>query len=349
MPFKRLLSEISVLFLGCQFLFAQGSSISIDSNVDKSTILSGDRIRYTIVVTRTPDVEVEMPALAENLGTFEIEDYQIYDPQSSQDKVIDRFEYTIVSYDPGELEIPPLDFHYMVPGDSTKHALTTKTLQITVESRERAESDDIDDISLPEAIARNLREILLWGGLGLVALVAAGVGFYVWRRKRAGKGLLPEKVAPPRPAHEVALEQLNALKESSLLQDGKVKQYYIAISDIIRRYVEGRYFIVAIELTTFELVQELEKASVEAESVHAIQKFLEFCDLAKFAKYIPTSEENESSLTNALEIVEKTKLVFDQPAESAETSEETVATAETPEEEEPAGNNEILMDKAEKS
>ncbi|MCG8556091.1 MAG: hypothetical protein MJD61_12525, partial [Proteobacteria bacterium] len=220
--------------------------------------------------------------------------------------------------------------------------------KITVESRARAEGDDIDDISLPQALARNLREILLWGGLGLVALLTVGIGFYVWRRKRAGKGLLPEKVEPPRPAHEIAFEQLNELKKSSLLKDGQTKQYYIEISDIIRRYIEGRYFIRAVELTTFELIQELEKARVEDEFVRAIQEFLEFCDLAKFAKYVPTSEENELSLIRAFDIVEKSKLVYDQPTISSDIRK---ASTETPENAKAGeiAESDVLMDKAEKS
>jgi hypothetical protein len=152
--------------------------------------------------------------------------------------------------------------------------------------------------------------------VGFALLLLIAVSIYIWRRKKAGKGILPIKVEPPRPAHEIALEELNALKESRLRNEGKIKEFYIQLSEIIRRYIEGRYFIVALEHTTFELIEELKGSEVDPADVNMIHEFLEICDLVKFAKYLPKSKETEDTLDRAFELIERTKLIYDIPLES---------------------------------
>lgn len=292
-------------------LFSQQNAIAIDSKVDKSTITIGDLIKYTVEVTRSPEIVIEMPELASNLGAFEIRDYSIHEPKSKNGSVIERIDYTISTFDVGEFEIPPLVFHYMLPGDSTKNELRTQKINILVESLKPSEAGDIRDIKAPLALPRNFRRIIIWSSVGLAFLVLLLTSIYIWRRKRAGKGLLPQKVEPPRPAHEIALDQLKALKASTLLAEGNVKEYYIQMSEIIRRYIEGRYFIVALEMTTCELIQNLRNSEVEPENIQLIQEFLEFCDLIKFAKYSPSDVENDASISKAFELVDRTKLVYD--------------------------------------
>ena len=158
-----------------------------------------------------------------------------------------------------------------------------------------------------------------WGASLLGVALLLGVLYYLYRRKKAGKGLLPKKVEPALPPHAVALAELYALKGSSLLPEGRIKEYYVQVSEIIRRYIEGRYFIVALELTTFELIEKLRRADVETEIVQIIHDFLDRCDLVKFAKHAPNESESVEVWERAFDIVERTKLVYDLPTEDAPT------------------------------
>lgn len=315
------------------FLVAS-NSVSIDSRVDKSTIKIGDLIKYTVEVRRAPDVTLEMPELGANLGSFEIRDYQVQDPRKIDGSILESVVYTISTFDVGEFVIPPLTFYFTLPNDTVKSSLKTQQIKILVESLKPSETGDIRDIKQPLELPRDWRKIIIWSSTALAFLILLGVSFYIWRRKRLGKGILPIKVEPPRPAHEIAFEELNALKESTLLREGKLKAFYICMSEIIRKYVEGRYFIVALELTTHELVEELQGAELEKPHIDLFQGFLESCDLVKFAKFIPSSNEVQAILKQAFDLVEQTKLIYDSHLES-EGSEvlETVqsAGAEAPE------------------
>ncbi|RMF60632.1 MAG: hypothetical protein D6743_14665 [Calditrichaeota bacterium] len=322
---RRLLRLLILAILPASATLAQQGSISIDSHVDKSSITIGDLITYSVVVTRSPDVQVEMPELGANLGSFEIRDYQVHEPQKQDGQVVEQVDYVISTFDVGEFEIPPLTFYYTLPGDSTRHQLKTRKIDIVVESMKPSKAGDIRDIKAPLDLPRDYRKLIIWGSIGFATLVLGLLAFYIWRRRRAGKGLLPEKVEPPRPAHEVALEALTALQNSELLAEGKVKEFYIRISEIIRKYIEGRYFIVALELTTFELTQALREAEIEPEDIERIHDFLAACDLVKFAKYVPTAQENQAVLEDAFAIVERTKLLYDQPEPAGEQEEPTEA------------------------
>ncbi len=287
------------------------NSISIDSRVDKSKITIGDLIKYTVEVTHSPKMRLQAPELAANLGMFEIRDYSVHEPVTREGQVLERMDYTISTFEVGEFEIPELTYYYSFPGDSTRHELKTERIGIVVESLKPSEAGDIRDIKTPLSLPRDYRKIIIWTSLALALLVLLGVSFYIWRRHRAGKGILPQRVEPPRPAHETALAALSALRASSLLAEGRVKEYYIELSEIIRRYIEGRYFITALELTSLELISDLRRADVEVENIELIQSFLEVCDLVKFAKLIPPPAQNEAVTQKAFDLVEKTKLLYD--------------------------------------
>ncbi len=328
---RSLFLYLPLLVLTISPLFAlQNGDISIDSRVDKSVITIGDLVHYTVEVKRAREIEVTMPELGANLGAFELRDYGLHDPVTEGEMVIERVDYTISTFDVGEFKIPALSFFYTLPGDSTRKELKTQEISIVVESLKPSEAGDIRDIKQPLSFPRDYRKYIIWGSVAFAFLLLMLVSIYIWRRQKAGKGILPQKVEPPRPAHDIALEALSRLKASSLLTDGKIKQYYIELSEIIRRYIEGRYFIIALEMTTFELVEELRMAEIEEENIVMIHDFLNRCDLVKFAKYKPQAEQHTETLDSAFALVEQTKVLYEIPLEDQSSSEIATTSELTP-------------------
>ena len=312
-------------------VLAGDAPVSISSSVDKSRITIGDLITYTVSVVHDEDVTVEMPGLGANLGGFEIRDYETAEPRKKDDMIVTEVDYTISTFFTGEFEIPPLTITYYTEEDSTAYHLSSEPIHIVVESVKPSEAGDIRDIKPPVEIARNLWALIRWFVLGLGIAVVALAGYIIVRRKKLGKGLLPTKPEVKRPPHEVAYEALDRLKASDLLEKGEIKTFYIQVSEIIRQYIEGRYFIVAMEMTTTEVLEGLENADITPEEFGLFQTFLDRCDLVKFAKVIPTAQENEEIMTIATDIVDRTKVVFEdkEPVEvlpQPEASEEGIPT-----------------------
>jgi len=332
--FKLVILTIFLVGLSKIQLHAANGKIALEAKVDKNKIMIGDLIQYSIVVTRDENVNVEMPDLGANLGAFEIRDYSDPEPEKRNGEIIQRREYSISTYDIGDYEIPPVTVQYSVGGDSVWKELTTENIKITVESLKPSEAGDIRDIKPPLEIERDWMRIIRFVAAGVIIVLIGILVFIYIKRRREGKSFLPYREKPKRPPHEIALEELEQLLDEQLLEQGQIKQFYIRISEIIRRYIEGRFFIVAIEMTTTQLIDNMNEAEIEHEDIRLVEDFLMQCDLVKFAKYIPTSEENQKVIDQAFELINKTKFIIEpettteqeaepKPEEQAEMAEAT--------------------------
>jgi hypothetical protein len=311
------LGWLGALLLFCSTLTAgwceetgpkEESVISVESYVDRATITIGDRILYTLLVTTDPEVKLEPLDLGSNLGAFEVKDYKIYDPEKTKDgRMVNKSEYLITTFTTGEYVIPPITINY-TDADSKKKQIESEPLFIMVESVGASEADkeDIRGLKPPIEIKGSYWIYLLI--LPIFALLAAG-GFLYYRRRSRGLALpeIPQELL--RPAWEVALLELDLLRESDLLDKKQIKEYFIVLSDIIRKYMERRYQIKALDRTTEEIRQEVKRLKLEQEIAQLIFGLLLFCDLVKFAKYIPSADEVEKSTDEAYSIVNLTKQV----------------------------------------
>jgi LPXTG-motif cell wall-anchored protein len=147
----------------------------------------------------------------------------------------------------------------------------------------------------------------------VMGLLLAGAGYLLWRkRKQVLEGPPPP---PPVPPDVVALEKLQALKQTDWLVSGKTKEFYSAISDIVRAYLEGQFRVPALERTTSELMRDLRKKSdIPAELQAELRELLDSSDLVKFAKFRPDAAEGAQALQEAVKFVEQTRGVI--PAEA---------------------------------
>jgi hypothetical protein len=93
-----------------------------------------------------------------------------------------------------------------------------------------------------------------------------------------------------------------------LWQKGETKKYYTRLTEILRQYLENRYGILSLELTTSETLEALVKTGFKKdESYKTLKNVLTGADLVKFAKYKPLGGENEQNLDNAYIFVNMTK------------------------------------------
>ena len=285
---------------------AEKSLISVESFVDRATITIGDRILYTLMVTTDPEIKLEPLALGSNLGAFEVKDYKIYDPEKTKDgRVINKSEYLITTFTTGEYVLPSITINYTDPQGGKKQ-IKSEPLFILVKSVGASESDkeDIRGLKPPIQIRGGYWSYLLI----LPILVLLGAGSFLYYRHRA-KGLTLSQISEElqKPAWEVALFELDSLRECDLLEKKQIKKYFTILSDIIRKYIERRYEISALDRTTEEIRGEMRRAKLESEIAELTYDLLCFCDLVKFAKYVPANEEIGKGLNDAYDIVNMTK------------------------------------------
>ncbi len=170
-------------------------------------------------------------------------------------------------------------------------------------------------LSFSIAQAEELRDIhppveypfsLLWLFVFIVLVVFVIIVYFIWRRlkNQKNKGLEPEIIRLP---WEVAYERLEGLKHQQLAQKGFVKEYYSALSDIVRAYIEERFNIRAPEMTTQEFLCFLKcDGSLKENHKKYLEEFLNVCDMVKFAKYGPGVNEMGEAFGVAKKFVDET-------------------------------------------
>ncbi|WP_462323784.1 hypothetical protein [Desulfoplanes sp.] len=136
---------------------------------------------------------------------------------------------------------------------------------------------------------------------GTVVLVIV-LAWLCWRRWK--KRTTQEIVTPPLPAHEQACRDLDLLASMDDLGD---KPYYFRLSHILRTYLESRFGIRALEMTTEELLPALEKTGMEQKGIRSVKNFCATGDLVKYADSRQDENKRHNDLTMVRELVDTTR------------------------------------------
>jgi len=173
------------------------------------------------------------------------------------------------------------------------------------------EALDIRDIKGPVKLISNLSAYFI---AGLILLIIIGIILFFLSRKKKKEKMV---FMPPKPPHEAAYEALEALKKKHLIENGRIKEFYIELSFIVRRYLEYRFNLRAPEMTTEEfLIHVKNRNELSYDEKYFLKNFLSHCDIVKFAKYVPTAKEIDSSFDSAKNLIDETKNTDDRRLET---------------------------------
>ncbi|MBN1871679.1 MAG: hypothetical protein JW800_03805 [Candidatus Omnitrophica bacterium] len=164
-------------------------------------------------------------------------------------------------------------------------------------------ADEIRDIKGPAYFPADYRWFVALMAVLLLVASFSLVKFVIERRRSRKVSRLGRRLP-----HEIAYEALEKLRSENLQSRGLSKEYYIRLSDIVRRYIESRFDIKAPEMTTEEFLFTLKQSEILTGAHKNILKdFLTFCDIVKFARYGPTKGEVDSSYDIAKKFVDETR------------------------------------------
>ena len=291
---------LAVYATACALAAPLAAQSRVSTQVDSTHVTVGDRVTMTVAVEHPPSARVTLP------DSLDLAPFEVLEARAQPDEVVGDVTrsstvLTLAAFELGELEIPSFDL-VVTAADGTEEVLSTDRFGIEVASVGADESGDIRDIRGPMGIPLGALRLALWV---LLPLLLAAALWVVARRLRAkpGDAAQPALGVPPRPAHEVALEALAALEASPMLERGLVKEYHIEASDILRTYVEARFGVEALEMTTLEVLAGLDAAGTDARFRDGLRAFLQQCDLVKFAKVRPGPDASSHVLDLGRRIV----------------------------------------------
>ena len=281
-------------------------AIVVSASIDSTTLMIGDQTDLHLQVTKEVDERVEWPVFGEQLQDgIEIVDRTIVDTLALKDGRVQLNQYiTLTSFKDSLFAIEPVVF------TSGEDSFWTEPMALNVIQPFEVDTTlAITDIKDIEKAPIWWWGIIRWILLGLLIAGLAVGGYYLWLWYQKHKKPEEEEIAPEllRPADEVALEKLDAIKEAKIWKDGKVKEYQTDLTDVVREYIGRRFDVHSTEKTSDETLQAM-KPLIEKDLYGRLKSMLQLADLVKFAKWHTTPDENESALMTAYDFVNQTKL-----------------------------------------
>ena len=305
---KKVISILLFIYVATPGI--SGQEVTVKSAFDTSRIYLGDQINYTVTVEKPASYMLLIPLFKDTLyKKIEILRGPSSDTSFLKDgRIRITQKYLVTSFDSGFYQVPPVYAELRSASTVKRFYSDYSPLEVLrVKITPPDTTSKIFDIVAPYKAPLTPGEILPWL---LLAIVVAGVAWYlrrIIRKLRRPKEIATEEENPD-PAHIIAFRELEILKEEQLWQKGEVKKYYTRLSEIVRQYLENRYRISSLELTTVETLNELIEAGLkEDESFRKLRTVLTGADLVKFAKYKPEPADNDLHFDYAWDFVSETR------------------------------------------
>jgi len=310
----RLITAILLLFP--LTMFGQSANTVVGVDLDTTVMRIGEQVQLKIHVAYVQNAvkSIVWPVIGDTLDSHvEVVHDSGVDTVSGEDALVRQVRtLTLTSFDTGFWAVPP--FRFIVDGATLESTAPLLEVRATELDSSLVLRDIKDIIVLPFSTAYWLREHWVWSAAGGAALaILATVLYLVLRKRRPTTRNEAPTVALA--LHVRILRALDILDKERVWQQGDHKGYHSRITDLLRAYIEERYRLPALESTTDELVKELRVSPLSSDQRSQLENVLRLADMVKFAKALPSPQENEQMMAFSQRFVQETASVHN-PADN---------------------------------
>jgi hypothetical protein len=299
----------SILLLTCLVLAPVKvvGQVTVKTSLDSTVMFIGQQSKFHLEITGPSNLNYALPAFPGDtlVNGLEIIARGPIDTSKIGNGLITlKTDYLVTSFDSGLYYIPPIKIQAGADTIESNY-LGLKIMTYDVDTVKK-EFYDIKGVQKPPFVLSDyLFEFMLF------LLVYGLILFFIWLYLKKKYNIVGEVQSSPEdfmPPHVVAIMELDRLRTAKIWKLGKNKEYYTELTDILRKYIERRFQINALEMTSDEILS-LFKGDKTTQSVYQnLMQILRLSDLVKFAKIEPTESDNELSMMNSYLFVNQTKL-----------------------------------------
>lgn len=275
---------------------ARGLGQQLQSYLRVDSLKVGDTFNYGLVVKKDQDYdEIVFPDTTSFGDTFMLKSRKRF----SVNDFTDSLAYQLQFFGTSDTTLPALPVYLIAGADTT--TLYTNPSAIYFKSSLKGEKDE--DFSPLKPIFDFAAAWWPWivGVLALLLLAAAGWWAYKRWQER------PEEEPQPEPEREPFIDPLKELyqnldeieKVTTFDEELDFKTYYSKLGDALRLYFERVYQIKALEMTSRELLHDLNRLAVVDTLIRPTASILREADMVKFAKFNPTVQQAREALKQA--------------------------------------------------
>ena len=275
----------------------------------------GDTVTVDLAVETPQEYVVTLPA-PDAFGELGARQTDAPEPRPGPTGVVWRRAFALEPAASGPLEIPSLIVKYRRGAPATgpaarveeqpaENELASKPLTLEVRSALTSQDNPTQPRDITGTLLPRIPPLKpwQWALIVLVALLVAATGFVLYRLVRRRLTRPPPPILP-----EIwALRALEELAAADWFEDGRFRECYYRLTEIVRGYVERKFALAAPEMTTEEFLLTLarDRGALPYDSGR-LRDFLEACDLVKYAAVRPRREDAETVLGTARAFVHAT-------------------------------------------
>ena len=301
---------------------AEAGGAKVTVRTQAAGVRVGQPVAVDFEIDRPAGSAIELPTLSTTLEAWDVRGAQTLPADTAHpDRLVQRV--TLVTFEAGERKVPGITF--TVRGaDGKTTALASPALTIPVAS---LNAQGFDPKAIREAKgAVEVPVAPVWPWVVTTAIAALVLAIVAWSRRACLKAwFFPP--APPESPHERAMRELDSLQALALPSNGRVQEFYVQLTGVVRHLIEGHFGIRAPEQTTAEFLRSARHhPGLLEEHQRFLGGFLRSADLVKFAGDRPATTECERSLQAARQFVTET-MPREGTAESAKTEPATAGAA----------------------
>ena len=301
----------------------QAQKASAHASVQPSEILIGEQALINLQVIAPKDMEILFPVYQDSI----VNGLEVLSMGNSDTTIVDNVrtinvKYLVTSFDSTLYYIPSMpisDGVDTIYSNSFGLKVTAPELKdSTLAYLERMKAGETDSIDFNELQLNDIKPIqkapfswkdllsLLWIPLIILVLLAiiGAIIYLIIKKNKKGYFFTPP---PLLPAHVRAMKSLDKIKEEKIWQQERYKEFYTQLTDVLRRYINERFGINSLEMTSREILSIIRTKAEEDSVYNNLKQVLTVADLVKFAKYKPFIDENDLSLMNSYFFVNQTK------------------------------------------
>jgi len=303
-------------------------SFTINSEIDKKKLKTNESATLRLTITGTGNIKLLSPPELKVPAGFEK-----YEPKVAEtinrtgalngQKVID---YLIVPRNPGDFEIPAIEFSFFNPGERKYVTLKTNPFKLTVEKGEgytenSGASYAKEDVQLLNEDIRYIKSsnytlqkksdattVKWWFWTGLLLSIAAFAAIVIISKKR-DKLNSNTRLLKYRKAEKVAVKKLEAAQNAIAKNDSA--GFYEELSKAIFGYLEDKLSIDKSDFTHEKVISELSARGTNEILVNKVKELTELCEFARFAPQAEGLKGKEVVYKEAVDLIASLENSFD--------------------------------------
>jgi len=283
------------------------SQASIETSIDTTIATVGDQLNLTLNVNHHQGQRITFPD-NKKFGEFKVLDKKTSTKKQKNNTAVTKGLFKITTFDTGRVKIPALKVKVSSKSDTNNViSLKSNPILINIISVLPPQAQKEKDIKGPFPIRTVIPwDMIIFASLFILFSVGLFISYKKWKEKHKSVPKINENYLHP--PHVLAFKKMKQLRNhTDFYSPSSLKKFYFKLSEILREYMERRFFIYALEMSTSEIIEAKNYFDIENSLLEELEEILKQLDLIKYANVEPDRNDALQYYEKTYNWIEETK------------------------------------------